>query len=87
MANQEIFDKLRDAIVNQNVAGTAQLCKEALAAGVPALDIITKGLSVGMKIVGDKFEAAEIFLPQIMKPLRKSCLVHCTAQLSAQNCE
>jgi monomethylamine corrinoid protein len=66
MANQEIFDKLRDAIVNQNVAGTAQLCKEALAAGIPALDIITKGLSVGMKIVGDKFEAAEIFLPQIM---------------------
>ncbi len=66
MANQEIFDKLRDAIVNQNVAGTAGLCKEALDAGIPALDIITKGLSVGMKIVGDRFEAAEIFLPQIM---------------------
>lgn len=66
MANQEIFDKLRDAIVNQNIAGTAELCKEALDAGIPALDIITKGLSVGMKIVGDRFEAAEIFLPQIM---------------------
>jgi len=66
MANQEIFDKLRDAVVSQNVAGTAELCKEALASGIPALDIITKGLSVGMKIVGDKFEAAEIFLPQIM---------------------
>ena len=66
MANQEIFDKLRDAIVNQNVAGTAQLAREALDAGVPAIDIITKGLSVGMKIVGDKFEAAEVFLPQIM---------------------
>ncbi|AKB50351.1 Monomethylamine methyltransferase corrinoid protein [Methanosarcina barkeri str. Wiesmoor] len=66
MTNTEIFDKLRDAIVNQNVAGTPELCKEALASGIPALDIITKGLSVGMKIVGDKFEAAEIFLPQIM---------------------
>jgi len=66
MTNQEIFDKLRDAIVNQNVAGIAQLTQEALDAGIPALDIITKGLSVGMKIVGDKFEAAEIFLPQIM---------------------
>ena len=66
MANQEMFDKLRDAIVNQNIAGTADLCKEALAAGISPLDIITKGLSVGMKIVGDKFEAAEIFLPQIM---------------------
>ncbi|MDD3873844.1 MAG: methyltransferase cognate corrinoid protein [Methanosarcina sp.] len=66
MANQEMFDKLRDAIVNQNIAGTADLCKEALAAGISPIDIITKGLSVGMKIVGDKFEAAEIFLPQIM---------------------
>ena len=66
MANQEIFDKLRDAIVNQNIAGTAQLAREALDAGIPAIDIITKGLSVGMKVVGDRFEAAEIFLPQIM---------------------
>lgn len=66
MANQEMFDKLRDAIVNQNIAGIAELCKEALAAGIPPLDIIANGLSVGMKIVGDKFEAAEIFLPQIM---------------------
>lgn len=66
MTNQEIFDKLRDAIVNQNFAGTAQLTREALAAGIPPLDIITKGLSVGMKIIGDKFEAAEIYLPQIM---------------------
>jgi monomethylamine corrinoid protein len=66
MANQEIFDKLRDAIVNQNIAGIAQLTQEALDAGIPAIDIITKGLSVGMKIIGNKFEAAEVFLPQIM---------------------
>jgi monomethylamine corrinoid protein len=66
MANQEIFDKLRDAVVNQNVAGIAQLTQEALAAGIAPIDIITKGLSLGMKIIGDKFEAAEIYLPQIM---------------------
>jgi monomethylamine corrinoid protein len=66
MTNTEIFDKLRDSIVTQNIAGCAQLTQEALDAGIPALDIITKGLSEGMKIVGDKFEAAEIFLPQIM---------------------
>jgi monomethylamine corrinoid protein len=66
MANQEIFDKLRDAIVTQNISGVEQLTREALDAGIPPLDIISKGLSVGMKIVGDKFEAAEFFLPQIM---------------------
>lgn len=64
--NQELFDKLRDAIVNQDIAGSKPLVQEALAAGIAPLDIIAKGLSVGMKIIGDKFEAAEIFLPQIM---------------------
>jgi monomethylamine corrinoid protein len=66
MANQEIFDRLRDAIVTQNLSGIEQLTREALDAGIPPLEIISKGLSVGMKIVGDKFEAAEFFLPQIM---------------------
>jgi len=63
MANEEIFDKLRDSIVNQNISGCVELTNEALAEGISALDIITKGLSVGMKIIGDKFEAAEVFLP------------------------
>jgi monomethylamine corrinoid protein len=66
MANEEIFDRLRDAIVTQNVSGIAQITREALDAGISPNDIINKGLSVGMKIVGDKFEAAEFFLPQIM---------------------
>ena len=66
MTNTEIFDRLRDAIVTQNVSGIAQLTREALDAGIPPLDIINRGLSVGMKIVGDKFEAAEFFQPQIM---------------------
>jgi monomethylamine corrinoid protein len=66
MANEEMFDKLRDAIVTQNVSGIAQLTREALDAGISPNEIIDKGLAVGMKIVGDKFEAAEFFLPQIM---------------------
>ena len=66
MANEEMFDKLREAIVTQNVSGIAQLTREALDAGIVPFDIINKGLAPGMKIIGDKFEAAEVFLPQIM---------------------
>jgi len=55
-----------DAIVTQNVSGIAKLTREALDAGIPPIDTINKGLSIGMNIVGDKFEAAEFFLPQIM---------------------
>ncbi|WP_094227648.1 methyltransferase cognate corrinoid protein [Methanolobus psychrotolerans] len=66
MGKQEILDKLRDSIVNQDINGCAATTKEALAAGISAFDAISEGLSVGMKIIGDKFEAAEIYLPQIM---------------------
>ncbi|WP_445475774.1 methyltransferase cognate corrinoid protein [Methanococcoides methylutens] len=66
MGNQELFDKLKNAIVNQDVNGCPAATQEALDAGITAFDIINEGLAPGMKIVGDKFEAAEIYLPQIM---------------------
>ncbi len=66
MDKQELFDKLKNAIVNQDIAGCPVATQEALDAGLSAFDIINEGLSPGMKVVGDKFEAAEIYLPQIM---------------------
>jgi monomethylamine corrinoid protein len=66
MGKQEILDKLRDTIVKQDINGCVAAAKEALAAGVPAFDAINDGLALGMNIVGEKFEKAEIYLPQIM---------------------
>ncbi|WMW21709.1 methyltransferase cognate corrinoid protein [Methanolobus mangrovi] len=66
MGKQEILDKLRDAIVLQDINGCAAATQEAVDAGISAVEAIEGGLSVGMKIIGDKFEAAEIYLPQIM---------------------
>jgi monomethylamine corrinoid protein len=62
----DIFKELADAVMTQNINGTVELTKKALAEGKPALDIIQKGLSEGMKVVGEKFEAGTLFLPQIM---------------------
>jgi monomethylamine corrinoid protein len=66
MSKQEILDNLRDAIIKQNINGTVEATKAAVAAGISAVEAIDDGLAMGMKIVGDKFEAAEIYLPQIM---------------------
>ncbi|MBP2029799.1 monomethylamine corrinoid protein [Methanohalophilus levihalophilus] len=65
MGNQELLDKLNETIVKQDVAGCAAAVQEALDAGISAIDAVA-ALSAGMKIVGDKFEAAELYLPQIM---------------------
>ncbi len=44
----------------------AALVSEELAAGVPAKEILTQGLIVGMGIVGTKFKYNEIFVPEVL---------------------
>jgi len=46
--------------------GVTELVEKALASGLSIQDIITKGLSGGMNIVGQKFEAGEYFIPDML---------------------
>jgi len=46
--------------------GVTELVEKALASGLSIKDIITKGLSGGMNIVGQKFEAEEYFIPDML---------------------
>jgi 5-methyltetrahydrofolate--homocysteine methyltransferase len=59
--DDEGFD---EGLVGQ--AGASELTKEALAQGISAEDIIKLGLSKGMDIVGQKFEAKEYYLPDML---------------------
>ena len=43
-----------------------ELAEEALARGVDARDIINDGLTAGMVVVGDKFQAKEYFIPDML---------------------
>lgn len=43
-----------------------ELAEEALARGVDAQDIINDGLTAGMVVVGDKFQAREYFIPDML---------------------
>jgi len=46
--------------------GVTELIERALASGLSIQNIITKGLSGGMNIVGQKFEAGEYFIPDML---------------------
>jgi len=46
--------------------GVTELVESALASGLSIQSIITKGLSGGMNIVGQKFEAGEYFIPDML---------------------
>jgi 5-methyltetrahydrofolate--homocysteine methyltransferase len=46
--------------------GVKELIEKALVLGISAQDIINKGLTAGMDIVGQKFEAREYYIPDML---------------------
>jgi corrinoid protein of di/trimethylamine methyltransferase len=66
MTNEEILKKLSDAVVGGKIADSKAAAQEALDTGMAALDAINNGLVAGMSIVGDKYAAHQVYLPQVL---------------------
>ena len=66
MKREEILAGLEKAVVAGKKDESIRHAKEALDGGVRALDAIDHGLVKGMTIVGDKYAAHEMFLPQVL---------------------
>ena len=66
MSNEEILKKMIDAVVAGKFADAESGAKEALAAGMSALDAINNGLVAGMAIVGENYAAHKVYLPQVL---------------------
>jgi 5-methyltetrahydrofolate--homocysteine methyltransferase len=60
------LQKVAKAVSDLNLEHIKEIIKEALDAGVPAYEIVAKGLGKGMEIVGQKYEAHEYFLPELV---------------------
>jgi corrinoid protein of di/trimethylamine methyltransferase len=63
---KRIFTQLADAVVEGDMKIAEESAKEALAEGIPAYEAVTNGLAEGMKIVGEKYEQKEYFLPEML---------------------
>ena len=63
MAN---YDVLIQSVVVGDESKVAEQTKELLAAGVDPLDIINNGLVAGMNIVGTRFKAGDMFVPEVL---------------------
>jgi corrinoid protein of di/trimethylamine methyltransferase len=66
MTRDEILDGLKQAVLAYDVEAGKRLTQQALDSGLGPLEAIDEGLSRGIKIIGDKFQAMEIFLPELM---------------------
>ncbi len=60
------FDELTKSVADGQVAEAAELTQKALAAQVPAKELLDKGLLPAMNLVGTDFENGQIFLPELL---------------------
>lgn len=64
--SSEYFEKLSTKIVECDPDAVEELTRQALAAGLEPMDIISQGLTKGMQIVGNNFQCGEAFLPDLI---------------------
>ncbi|MEM3564305.1 MAG: corrinoid protein [Candidatus Jordarchaeaceae archaeon] len=66
MDEAEILERLKESVVNLDIEGVKKACQDALAQGIPPIRAITEGMAKGMDIVGQKYEAKEYFLAELV---------------------
>lgn len=83
------MQEIAAALIDGDNELTDKLTREALDAGVPALEVMDYGLIAGMGIVGIKFRQNFIFVPEVLACARamKAGMAHIEPILSASGIE
>jgi trimethylamine corrinoid protein len=66
MANEELIQEAREALLATDKAKAEDVANRALAAGMEPSDIMQNGFVVGIRELGEKFDRGEVFLPELM---------------------
>lgn len=66
MSNAEMLAQLAGAVENLDSKNVKPLVEQALAAGLKSSDILTNGLSEGMRRVGKAFNTGDMFMPEVL---------------------
>ena len=66
MAEKDVLEKLKKAIVEQDVDAAKAGAKQAVSENLDLMKCINEGLGAGMNVISDQFDKAEVFVPQII---------------------
>lgn len=61
-----LLDELQQAVIEGDEEGAKAITQKCLDAGIPPLETVEVGLRDGLRIVGEKFEKLELFLPDMI---------------------
>ncbi|EHQ91765.1 corrinoid protein [Desulfosporosinus youngiae] len=64
------FANLSELVISGNYAGAKDLTQKMIDNGIEPLEIINQGLMAGMNVVGVRFKAGDMFVPEVMMSAR-----------------
>jgi 5-methyltetrahydrofolate--homocysteine methyltransferase len=63
----ELLAKMAESLIAGKVDEVTDLTNQALDANVSSKDILEKGLLAGMEVVGKRFKANDMFIPEVLR--------------------
>ena len=63
----ELLEKMAESLIAGKVDEVTELTKQALDANISSKDILEKGLLAGMEVVGKRFKANDMFIPEVLR--------------------
>jgi 5-methyltetrahydrofolate--homocysteine methyltransferase len=63
----ELLGKMAESLIAGKIDEVVDLTKEALDGGAAPADILDQGLLGGMDVVGQRFKAEEMFIPEVLR--------------------
>jgi len=63
---EELFEKMAEKLIAGKEDEVKSLTQEALDKGAAARDILDNGLLAGMDVVGQRFKAGDMFIPEVL---------------------
>ena len=65
--SQELYDQMKQSVIDGEVEDAERLAQEGLDAGLPPGDILDSGFVKGIEEVGELFGRGEFFLPELVQ--------------------
>ncbi|MCR5346108.1 MAG: corrinoid protein [Lachnospiraceae bacterium] len=66
MSKEELFAKIKAAVIEMDDEAVESLCNEAITENFDATEVIREGLIKGMDRVGELYATGEYFLPEVL---------------------
>ncbi|MDH3799068.1 MAG: corrinoid protein [Desulfobacterales bacterium] len=63
----ELLGKMAESLIAGKIDEVVDLTREALDGGAAPVDILDQGLLAGMDVVGQRFKAEEMFIPEVLR--------------------